>query len=70
VLDRERVQAKAHQVLQDLPEPYALALLWRYWEGRSVREMAAALGKTEKAVERLLARARARFRDIWEQRRP
>jgi RNA polymerase sigma-70 factor (ECF subfamily) len=70
VLDRARVQAKAHQVLQDLPEPYALALLWRYWEGRSVREMAAALGKTEKAVERLLARARARFKDIWEQRRP
>jgi hypothetical protein len=29
--------------------------------------MAAATGKTEKAIERLLARARARFRELWEQ---
>jgi hypothetical protein len=29
--------------------------------------MAVATGKTEKAVERLLARARTRFRELWEQ---
>ena len=51
------------EILRQLPELYSLALLWRYWENRSVREMADATGKTEKAIERLLARARARFRD-------
>ena len=50
-----------------LPETYGLALLWRYWENRSVRDMAEATRKTDKAVERLLARARARFRELWEQ---
>jgi DNA-directed RNA polymerase specialized sigma24 family protein len=33
-----------------------------------VREIADATGKTEKAVERMLARARARFRMLWENR--
>ncbi len=65
-IDRERLDAKTHAVLQQLPEPYGLALLWRYWENRSVREMAVATGKTEKAIERLLARARARFRQLWD----
>lgn len=67
VIDRERLEAKTHVVLRQLPESYAVALLWRYWENRSAREMAEATGKTEKAIERLLARARARFREIWEQ---
>jgi hypothetical protein len=31
--------------------------------------MAEATGKTEKAIERLLARARTRFREMWEQER-
>jgi len=65
-IDRERMQAKAQRILQQLPEAYSAALLWRYWEGRSAREMADATGRTEKAVERLLARARARFRTLWE----
>lgn len=67
VIDRERMEARMHRILQQLPEPYSLVLLWRYWEGRSAREMAAATGRTEKAVERLLARARTRFRELWEQ---
>ncbi len=67
LIDRERLEAKTQRVLRQLPESYALALLWRYWESRSVREMAVATGKTEKAIERLLARARARFRDLWDQ---
>ena len=67
LIDRERLEAKTQQVLRQLPEPYSLALLWRYWENRSVREMAEATGKTEKAIERLLARARARFRAQWGQ---
>lgn len=67
LIDRERLEARTQQVLRQLPESYGLALLWRYWESRSVRDMAAATGKTEKAIERLLARARARFRALWDQ---
>jgi RNA polymerase sigma factor (sigma-70 family) len=70
VIDRERLEARTHEILSQLPEPYSLALLWRYWEGRSAREMAEATGRTEKAVERLLARARTRFRELWEQKQP
>jgi DNA-directed RNA polymerase specialized sigma24 family protein len=42
-----------------------MVLLWRYWERRSAAEMAAATGRTEKAIERLLARARGQFRRRW-----
>ncbi len=65
-LDRARAQEKTRRILAQLPESYAYALVWRYWEGRSAREIAAEIGKTEKAVERLLARARARFKGHWE----
>ena len=67
LIDRERLEAKTQRILKQLPESYGLALLWRYWESRSVRDMAEATGKTEKAIERLLARARARFRELWDQ---
>jgi DNA-directed RNA polymerase specialized sigma24 family protein len=52
-------------VLASLPEAYSLALLWRYWEKRSAQEMAERTGKTVKAIERLLARAREMFRERW-----
>ena len=52
-------------VLAALPEPYRLALLWRYWEQRSTADMALQTGKTEKAMERLLARAREQFRRCY-----
>jgi RNA polymerase sigma-70 factor (ECF subfamily) len=67
-LDRDRAREKAQYVLQQLEEGYRLVLLWRYWDHRSVRDIADATGKTEKAVERMLARARARFRTLWERR--
>ena len=67
-IDRARAREKAQHVLQQLHDTYRLVLLWRYWENRSVRDIAEATGKTEKAVERLLARARARFRTLWEKR--
>lgn len=70
VIDRERARARAHSALQQLPERYAYMLLWRYWENRSVRDIAEATGKTEKAIERTLARARARFRQLWERKTP
>jgi RNA polymerase sigma-70 factor (ECF subfamily) len=64
-IDRARAHARARRVLELMPERYALMLLWRYWEQRSTRDVAAAIGTTEKSVERMLARARARFRELW-----
>jgi RNA polymerase sigma-70 factor (ECF subfamily) len=64
-IDTARLRAKARHVLAQMPERYGSMLLWRYWEHRSTREMAAAIGTTEKSVERTLARARARFKELW-----
>jgi len=65
-LDHRSSLEKTHRVLARLPEIYSLVLLWRYLEQRSTREMAQLTGRTEKAIERLLARARDRFRKEWE----
>ena len=65
IADRKRTEQRAQQVLADLPEHYRVALQWRYWEKRSAREMAEATGRSEKAIERLLARAREQFRRRW-----
>ena len=64
-IDKTRAGAKTRRVLARMPERYALILLWRYWEQRSARDVAAATGTTEKSVERLLARARATFKELW-----
>lgn len=64
-LDSEAQRQHIDAVLATLPEPYALALQWRYRDNRSAREMAELTGKTEKAIERLLARARESFRKRW-----
>jgi len=47
-----------------LPEEYRAALVARYVNGQSVQEIAEELGKTYKAAESLLSRARARLRDV------
>src|SRR5712691_231689 len=65
LLEQEQVRKNTWRVMSGLPEQYRLALIWRYWEKASAREMAAKTGKTEKAIERLLARARAEFRERW-----
>ena len=65
-IDAARTQEKARQIHEQLPPSYRAALLWRYWEKRSVKEMAAQTGKTDKAIERVLARARASFKRLWE----
>src|ERR1051326_5626041 len=65
VIDRQRAQDKTQRILSQLPEPYSLILLWRYWEKRSLREIAQQTGRSEKAVERLLARAREQFKRKW-----
>ena len=66
LVDQATLRKKTRRVLSQLPESYGYALLWRYWEERSVREIAAETGRTEKAGERLLARARAQFKRLWE----
>lgn len=64
-LEQSELRKKTWEVLEQLSEPYRLALIWRYWDKASAREMAQKTGKTEKAIERLLARARAEFRGRW-----
>ena len=66
LMDHAKLKEKTRRVLSQLPDAYSYALLWRYWEKRSVREIAAETGRTEKAGERLLARARTQFRRLWE----
>lgn len=66
LLDTARLQEKVRRVLERLPDTYRVVLLWRYWERRSTRDMAMQAARTEKAVERLLARARSEFRRLWE----
>jgi len=65
ILDSARTRERTRAVLVRLPERYSFMLLWRYWEQRTTRDIAVAIGATEKSVERTLARARARFREIW-----
>jgi RNA polymerase sigma-70 factor, ECF subfamily len=64
-LDSAALRGKVQETLASLPEAYALALMWRYRDEKSVREMAQLAGRTEKAMERLLARARQNFRKRW-----
>ena len=56
------------EILSELPEHYGLVLRWRYWEQRNANKMAELTGRSEKAVERLLSRAREQFRQKWIQR--
>jgi len=66
-LDKESARKKTREVLNRLPEKYRRALISRYWDGCSVKNMAVRSGKTEKAMERILARARDEFRCAWRQ---
>ena len=64
-LDAAAEQDRVERTLALLPETYAMALIWRYRDEKSVREMAELSGKTQKAMERMLARARENFRREW-----
>jgi len=61
--DAETVAA-VRRALEALPPDQADALVLRYYEGRSVRDMAASLGDSEKAVESRLHRARVALREV------
>jgi RNA polymerase sigma-70 factor (ECF subfamily) len=52
-------------VLRTLPEDYRAVLTAKYCDGLAVTEIAAVSGRTPKAVESLLTRARDAFRREW-----
>jgi RNA polymerase sigma-70 factor (ECF subfamily) len=52
--------------LRRLPALQRAALALRYLDGMSVRQVAAAIGKSEKATESLLSRGRERFRHDYD----
>jgi RNA polymerase sigma-70 factor, ECF subfamily len=62
--DRERA-ARVAAALAAIPERYEAALRMKYLDRMSVAEIATACGETEKAVESLLTRARAAFREAY-----
>lgn len=62
---QEQTEKRARAILAELPDHYSAALQWRYWEKRTARQMADATGRSEKGIERLLARARDEFRRRW-----
>lgn len=76
LLDQHRLRADAawrsseardavERALAVLPADQRLALLFRHLDGLSVREVAAVIGRSEKATESLLARARDAFRRAY-----
>jgi len=58
--------ASVRSVMAAMDDQERLALEWKYIDGLSVREMADRLGRTERAVESVLYRARAAFRTLFE----
>ena len=54
-------------VLRRLPAGQRAALILHHVDDLSIREVAATLHRTEGAVEALLSRGRARFREIYEE---
>ena len=62
----EETRRLVQSVLDRLPARYGDVLEWKYIEGRSVEEIAAALGVGHAAAQSLLARARSSFREALE----
>ena len=67
-IEQQQAAKKTQEVLASLPEAYSIVLRWRYWEKRGLSEIAQETGRTEKAIERLLARAREQFKRKWNER--
>jgi RNA polymerase sigma-70 factor (ECF subfamily) len=64
VQQRDEVAVLVHVALDYLPQRYARILELKYMEGLSVEAIAEHLGVTAVAVQSLLARSRAAFRDV------
>jgi RNA polymerase sigma-70 factor (ECF subfamily) len=63
ILQREDVRVRVVLAMATLPDEYRTALAARYGDQRRVEEMAQLLGKSLKATESLLSRARKAFRE-------
>ena len=63
--DREQVRESIRTALDYLPAPYGDILEWKYLRDLSMEEIASRLGRSPKAVESLLTRARDAFRETF-----
>jgi RNA polymerase sigma-70 factor (ECF subfamily) len=63
--NRDQVSESIRAALDYLPAPYADILEWKYVREMSVTEIAVRLGRSPKATESLLTRARAAFREAF-----
>jgi RNA polymerase sigma-70 factor (ECF subfamily) len=63
--NREQVKECILTALDYLPSPYADILEWKYVHDLSVIEISQRVGRSPKAVESLLTRAREAFRDAF-----
>jgi len=61
-MDALEVRQAVGQAMNAMDDLQRTALEWKYIDGRTVREIAGRLGRSEKAVEAILYRARAAFR--------
>ncbi len=62
---REQVCEAIRGALDYLPAPYADVLEWKYVRDMSVNDIATRLGRSAKATESLLTRAREAFREAF-----
>jgi RNA polymerase sigma-70 factor (ECF subfamily) len=63
LLNQDATRARVVEALAELPADYRDALIARYADGDSVEEVAHRLGRTYKATESLLSRAKAALRE-------
>jgi RNA polymerase sigma factor (sigma-70 family) len=63
VLNQSATCARVSEALAELPAEYREALVVRYADGESVEQISRRLGRTYKATESLLSRARAALRE-------
>jgi RNA polymerase sigma-70 factor, ECF subfamily len=64
ILANREMRLRVVKVLAELPFEYRISLTARYAEQRSVEEVAKLLGKSYKAAESILSRAKAAFRTL------
>jgi RNA polymerase sigma-70 factor (ECF subfamily) len=67
-LESAETRARVAEALETLPDEQRIALEWKYLEKLSVRDIADRLGRTEKAAETILYRARKAFREAYDRR--
>ena len=66
VLERKETRELVGATLSNLPPDYRRALAGKYLKGESVAQISVAVGKSPKATESLLTRARLAFAEVFE----